>query len=155
MKVTTFRAFDNPTLEEVEKLLKEKLGNKYELKLSRKSTHLAGKLITGSTTDAITVIKNAYHRTKVNVTTIDDASSNTGKHTSIYFSEATLAGWLLLLHNQAGLLGRLIIRLIYGNSDAFYEEIDSIIKTNIKGEEETKEVGLGTLFKKKNKTNLK
>lgn len=149
MKITTFRAFENPTVEEVEKLLKEELGNKYELKLSRKSTNLAGKLITGSTSDAVTVIKNAYHRTKVNVTTIDDASSETGKHTSIYFSEATLAGWLLLLHHQAGLLGRLIIRLIYGDSSGFYEEIENVIKTNFKGEDETKDVGLTALFKKK------
>lgn len=150
MKVTTYRAFENPTLEEVEKLLKEKLGDKYELKLTRKSSNIASALLNRSNTDGVTVIKNAYHRTKVNVTTIDDATSNTGKHTSIYYSEAELAGWLSFLHKQSGLLLRLVIRLIYRNSDGFYEEVDTVIKSNFKGEEETKEVGIGSLFKKKN-----
>lgn len=149
MKVTTYKTFENPTVEEVEKLLKSKIGDKYEVKLSKKATSVAGKLFTDSATNSVIVIKNAYHRTKVNVVTIEDSSLETGKYTSIYYSEAKLTGWLALLHGQAGLLGKLAIRLMYGKADDFYDEVDHIIKANIKGEDETKEVGIGSLFKKK------
>ncbi|CAM4126842.1 MULTISPECIES: hypothetical protein [Flavobacterium] len=150
MKVTTYKTFDNTTAEQVEKLLKDKLGNKYEIKLSKKATSMAGKLFTDAANDSVTVIKNAYHRTKVNVATIDDPSSETGAYTAISYSEAKLTGWLSILHGQAGLLGKLVIRLIYGNADEFYEEVDNVIKVNIKGVEETKNVGIASLFNKKN-----
>lgn len=149
MKVTVFRAFENPTIEELEALLKEKLGDKYTYKSSRKATSLAGKLIDSRAKDSVTVIRNAYHRTVVSIETVDDTSLATGKRTSVYFSEATLAGWLGFLHKEAGFIGRIIIRIIYGVSDEIYDEVKSTVKTNIKGENETHEVGLGALFKKK------
>lgn len=149
MKVTTYKTFGNLTVEDVEKLLKSKIGDKYEVKLSKKATSVAGKLLTDSATDSVIVIKNAYHRTKVNVVSVDDASTETGKHTSIYYSEAKLTGWLGLLHGQAGLLGKLAIRLMYGNADDFYDDVDHVIKINIKGEDVTNEVGIGSLFRKK------
>jgi len=149
MKVTVFRAFENPAIEDLETLLKEKLGDKYTYKSSRKATSLAGKLMDSKSKDSVTVIKNAYHRTVVSVETVDDASLDTGKRTSVYFSEATLAGWLGLLHKEGGFIGRIIIRTIYGFSDEIYDVVKSTIKTNINGEDETHEVGLSTLFKKK------
>ncbi|SDH49051.1 hypothetical protein [Winogradskyella thalassocola] len=147
MKVTIFRADENPSIEEIEKLLIEKLGDKYQYKSTRKATSLAGKLVKSNSVDGITVIKNAYHRTVVSTETIDDASLDSGKRTSIYFSEATLAGWLSLLHNEAGFIGRIIIRAIYGSSDEIYTEVETTIKTNIKGEDETNEYGLGSFLK--------
>lgn len=149
MKVTIFTAFENPTIEELETLLKEKLGDKYTYKSTRKANSLAGKLVNSKSKDSVTVIKNAYHRTVVSVETGDDSSLDTGKRTSVYFSEATLAGWLGLLHKEGGFIGRIIIRMIYGVSDEIYEDVEKTIKTNIKGEDETHEFGLGTLFKKK------
>lgn len=150
MKVTVFRAFDNPTIEDLETLLKEKLGDKYTYKSSRKATSLAGKIMDSRAKDSVTIIKNAYHRTVVSVETGDDSSLETGKRTNIFFSEATLAGWLGLLHKEGGFIGRIIIRIIYGVSDEIYEDVKSTVKTNVKGENETHEVGLSTLFKKKN-----
>lgn len=148
MKVTNFRAFENPSIEDLESLLKEKLGDKYTYKSSRKANSLAGKLVNSKSKDSVTVIKNAYHRTVVSVSTVDDASLDTGKRTNIFFSEATLAGWLGFLHKEGGFIGRIIIRIIYGVSDEIYDEVKSTIKTNIKGADETHEVGLGALFKK-------
>lgn len=149
MKVSIFRAFENPTIEDLEALLEKKLGDKYTYKSSRKATSLVGKIANSKSADSVTVIKNAYHRTVVSVETIDDASLDTGKRTSVYFSEATLAGWLGLLHKEGGFIGRIIIRAIYGFSDEIYDEVKTTIKTNINGEDETTEVGLSTLFKKK------
>lgn len=148
MKVTNFRAFENPTIEDLEALLKEQLGDKYTYKSSRKATSLAGQLVNSKSKDSITVIKNAYHRTVVSVSTVDDSSLDTGKRTNIFFSEATLAGWLGLLHKEGGFIGRIIIRAMYGVSDEIYDEVKSTIKANIKGADETHEVGLAALFKK-------
>lgn len=149
MKVINFRAFENPTIEDLEALLKEKLGDKYTYKSSRKASSLAGQLVNSKSKDSVTVIKNAYHRTVVSVATVDDSSLDTGKRTNIFFSEATLAGWLGLLNKEGGFIGRIIIRAIYGTSDEIYDEVKNLIKKNIKGEDETHEVGLSTLFKKK------
>lgn len=149
MKVTIFNATDNPTIEEVENLVKSKLGDKYTYKSQRKSNSMAGKILNGSSADALTVIKNAYHRTVVSVETIPDPSLSSGKRTSIYFSDATLAGWLGLLHKEGGFVGRMIIRAIYGAKDEIYDEVEKVVKTNINGQDETTEVGLGSLFKKK------
>lgn len=149
MKVTIFNATENPTIDDVEKVIKSKLGEKYKYKSFRKSNSLAGKLINGSSMDSITVIKNAYHRYVVSVNTIDDPSLDSGKRTSIYFSEETLAGWLGFLYKEVGFIGRIIIRAIYGASDEIYAEVENVVKTNIKGQDETTEVGLGSLFKKK------
>lgn len=149
MKVTTFRAFENPTIEDLEKVLTDKLGDKYQFKSSRKAKSLAGKLVKGSGEDSITVIKNAYHRTVVSISTVDDPSLDTGKRTSIYFSEVTLSGWLSLLHKEAGFIGRFIIRLIYGGSSEIYKDVENTVKENIKGEDETFDAGLGSFLKKK------
>lgn len=149
MKVTIFNATENPTIEDIEKVIKSKLGDKYKYKLFKKSNSLAGKLINGSSMDSVTVIKNAYHRYVVSVETIKDPMSESGKHTSIYFSEETLAGWLGFLYNEVGFIGRIIIRAIYGTSDEIYAEVENVVKTNIKGEDKTVEAGLGSLFKKK------
>lgn len=149
MKITTFNAHDHPTIEDVEKLLQENLGAKYEYKLKKKSASLAGKIMNGSAGDAITIIKDAYHRTVVTITTFEDSGTASGKRTSLYFSEDELAGWLGFLNKQTGLIGHLVIRAIYGSGDGFYEEVEQAIKKNLKGEDETHSVGLGALFGKK------
>ena len=146
MKVTTFKAFENPTIENIEKVLKDNLKDKYEYKIKKKASSLAGKLVNGSSGDSVTVIKNAYHRTVITVITIDDVLAESGKTTAIYFSEDEIAGWLGFLRKEGGLIGGLIIRLIYGGGDGFYEEVEKTVKTNIKGQDETLEVGLGSLL---------
>ncbi len=148
MKTTLFYAFDNPTIEEIEDIIKSKLGDKYTYKSSRKKNSLAGKLINGSTKDSITVIKNAYHRYVVSVETNKDPSSETGKTTVVYFNNQELAGWLKLLYKEAGFIGQIIIGLIYGKSNEIYDDVIKTVKTNLRGEDKTYEVGLGAFFKK-------
>jgi hypothetical protein len=148
MKVTVFKAVENPSIEEVEKLIKEKLGDKYTYKSSRKASSMAGKIMNSHAEDAITVIKNAYHRFVVVVDTTKDPTSKNGQYTSFRFSSAELAGWLRFLHNEVGIIGRFIIRLIYGGDDPIYEKVKNIVKDNFKIEEQTIDVGLRSLFKK-------
>ena len=149
MKVTIFNATENPTIEDLEKVIKVKLGDKYTYKSTRKAKSTAGKLLNSSSADSVTVIKNAYHRTTVSLETIKDASLSTGLRTSVYFSEAKLAGWLTLLHREGRWLGRIIIRTIYGVSSPIYQEVKDAVKLNIKGEDETSEVGLASFLRKK------
>ncbi|WP_435314824.1 hypothetical protein [Cellulophaga fucicola] len=150
MKIEVYKAVDHPTIEDVEKVLKEKLGDKYEYKL-RKKASIAGQMVGGVNYDNITVIKNAYHRTVVGLETTSSSSPSVPKFTTINFSEATLAGWLGFLNNQVGFIGRIIIRLIYGGDSEIYDEVRETIKNNMNIEVEVHEAGLGALFKKKKK----
>ncbi|MCL5245169.1 hypothetical protein M4I21_05070 [Cellulophaga sp. 20_2_10] len=150
MKIEIYKAVDHPTIEDVEKLLIEKLGDKYEYKL-KKEAGLAGKMMGGAGSDQITVIKNAYHRTVVGIERTSSSSAAVPKFTTINFSEATLAGWLGFLHNQVGFIGRIIIRLIYGSDSEVYDDVRNTIKDNMNIEVEVHEAGLGALFKKKKK----
>ncbi|EZH73913.1 hypothetical protein ATO12_13600 [Aquimarina atlantica] len=148
MKVTVFKAIDDPTIDDIEKVIKDKLGDKYTYKSSRKASSMAGKLLKGSAEDSITVIKNAYHRFVVVLRAEKDPTSLSGLYTSIHFSSATLAGWLGFLHNEVGFIGRIIIRTIYGKDDPIYDEVKTIVKDSFRIEEETIDTGLGSLFKK-------
>ncbi|SFW39987.1 hypothetical protein [Cellulophaga fucicola] len=150
MKIEVYKAVDHPTIEDVEKVLKEKLGDKYEYKL-RKKAGIAGQMVGGVNYDNITVIKNAYHRTVVGLETTSSSSPSVPKFTTINFSEATLAGWLGFLNNQVGFIGSFIIRLIYGGDSEIYDEVRETIKNNMNIEVEVHEAGLGALFKKKKK----
>ncbi|WP_141402412.1 hypothetical protein [Sediminicola luteus] len=148
MKVTVFKAIDDPTIDDIEKVIKDKLGDKYTYKSSRKASSMAGKLLKGSPEDSITVIKNAYHRYVVLLRADKDPTSASGMYTTIHFSSATLAGWLGFLHREVGFIGRIIIRAIYGNDDPIYNEVKTIVTDNFKIEEETFDTGIGSLFKK-------
>ncbi len=149
MKVTTYYTDQLTTVEQVEEVVKKGLKDKYEYKVNKKSESLAGKIIKGATVDNIVVIKNAYHRNVISINTMKDPRVTSGEVTTIVFSEATVAGWLAFLNKQVGIVGHLIIRLIYGKGDGFYEEVERVVKSNIKGREETVDVGLTAMFKKK------
>ena len=148
MKITRFQILDDSTIEDIEDLIKTKLGDKYTYKSLRKSNTVVGKLVNGSAADSITVIKNAYHRITVSVTTIDDPLTGK-KERSIHFGKASLAGWLGFLHKEGGILGRIIIRIIYGMSDEIYDEVEGLVRKNVKGEDHTIEAGIGALFNRK------
>ena len=150
MKVELFKAVDNPTIEDVEKVLKEKLGDKYEFKL-KKASGIASQMVGGAAHDQVTVIKNAYHRTVVSVQIADDTDVSGKKATFIYFSEAELAGWLRILHKEVGFIGAFIIRLIYGSSDDIYDAVKDTIKDNLNIVVEVHKAGLSALFKKNTK----
>lgn len=150
MKIEVFKAAENLKIEDVEKVLKQKLGEKYELKL-KKASGIGGQMIGGVANDQVTVIKNAYHRTVVSLMVGDDTDMSGKKATFIYFSEAELATWLRMLRKEGGLIGWGIIRLIYGGSDEIYDAVKNTIKENIDVIVETHEHGLRTMFKKNKK----
>lgn len=142
MKITNFYTEDELTIEQLEQILKQHLGDKYKIDVKKKSSNLAVKLVSTEKMDMITVGKNAYHRTVIRIQTIKDEFLPSGKRTSIYFDDATLAWWLDLLHSNFGLIGSLIIRLIYGTGDGFYQEIERAVKDNVDGKQETIKTGL-------------
>ncbi|MHA7058805.1 hypothetical protein ACWGOQ_0016390 [Aquimarina sp. M1] len=148
MKVTVYKAIENPSIEDVEKLIQDKLKDKYTYKSSRKASTIAGQMMNGQAEDAITVIKNPYHRFVVVVEKVKDPTSENGQYTSIRFSSAELAGWLRFLYKEVGLIGQFIIRLIYGGDDPIYEEVKNIVKDNFAIEEQTIDVGIGSLLKR-------
>ncbi|RZS99830.1 hypothetical protein [Aquimarina brevivitae] len=146
MKIKIYKALENPTIEDVERVIKEKIGDKYTYKSTRKADSVAGKILNGNAQNTIIVIKNAYHRIVVAVETVKDPTDDNGQYTTLRFSTAELAGWLRFLHREGGLLGSFIIRLIYGSNDPIYDEVRNIVKDNFKIEEQTLDVGIGTLF---------
>lgn len=145
MKITSYKTAEVNTIEDIERVVTNHFEDKYTYKLTKKAS-TAGQLIGKSQVDSFTVIKNAYHRS---VVVVDFNSKDNS--TSIRFEDYTLAGWLGFLNNQVGFIGSLIIRLIYGSGGDFYSDVENSIKTNIDGEDITLDVGLGALFKKKDK----
>ena len=125
----------------IESVLKEKLADKYEYKAS-KAGNMVSKMVTGTVKDTLCVSKNAYHRTVVSL-------EETKENTNIYFTEDELAGWLSFLYSNCGFIGMGIIKLIYGNGDGFYDEVQNTIKENFDVKEGKVDIGLGQLFKKK------
>ena len=59
------------------------------------------------------------------------AQANTGTtdETYLHFDGATLKWWLGLLHRNFGFIGVIILRLMYGSSDASDNDIVDAIKT--------------------------
>ncbi|TSE07284.1 hypothetical protein [Aquimarina algiphila] len=126
-------------IKSLNQLFENEFGDKYTYKSSNASNNAISKVVSGKSNDAFTVIKNAYHRTVISLQDID------GK-TYINFGEDTLEWWLNLLNNNFGFIGSLIIRLIYGDGDGFYDEIQATVKNNLQVEEQEIKVGLGALF---------
>ena len=148
MKVESYKGPENLKIEDVEKVLKEKLGEKYELKF-KKGSGIGGQMLGRAAYDEITVIKNAYHRTVVSLEVPKDTDMSGKKCTIIHFSEAELAPWLRILGREVGFIGLFIIGLMYGRKDEIYDEVKNTIKNNLNVEVETLDVGLKSLFKKK------
>ncbi len=121
---------DNITIAQLEKLYKDKYGDTFKFKAKNMS---------------LTIEKNAYHLTTIYLQKNADI-------TFITFDEEDVSWWIKMLVKSFGLIGSLILGLIYGKADEFYEDVQSVIKANYSVEVEEVNVGLsaiGDMFKKK------
>ncbi|SNR14210.1 hypothetical protein [Tenacibaculum jejuense] len=148
MEVKTYYTEGDILIDQVEDILVENFGDTYKYKVNRKAKSIAGKIATGGAADHIVVIKNAYHRMVITLDKVKDPRTITGEANTIVFSEATVAGWLAFFNKEVGIIGHFIIRAIYGKANEFYTEVEKAVKDNIKGKEETINVGLSAIFKK-------
>lgn len=157
MEITTYYAKKDIKLEQVEQLLKEKLGDKYTYKVKKKAGSYAGKFLNSTSHDKVTVIKNAFHRYDVLADTSRDPRS-TDENATVTIIDVLesheIAGWLKMLHKEGGFIGRMIIRQIYGSGNEYYREIKDVVFNNIEVTKETSNIpsvgdAIGSLFGKK------
>lgn len=107
------------SLEDLFELLKEKLGNKYEVKFLKKGSAAAQFFGTGNAEDRIFVAKNAYHRTLITTKYAPMTDDMSREDTYLGFDRSTMKGWLKMLYSEGGWIGQWIIRTIYGSNQDF------------------------------------
>ena len=94
------------SLEDLFELLKEKLGNKYEVKFLKKGSAAAQFLGTGNAEDRIFVAKkNAYHRTLITTKYAPMTNDMSREDTYLGFDRSTMKGWLKMLYSEGGWIG--------------------------------------------------
>ena len=93
------------SLEDLFELLKEKLGNKYEVKFLKKGSAAAQFFGTGNAEDRIFVAKNAYHRTLITTKYAPMTDDMSREDTYLGFDRSTMKGWLKMLYSEGGWIG--------------------------------------------------
>ncbi len=118
------------SLEQVAELLKQKLGDKYPVKIM-KATSGAMKYLTGNTTDTIQIKKNGYHGVVIGV-----VPSTEGMTYSVISSNAYTPSTIVeMITRKAGLLDHLIFKAIWGSGSDFYKSIDNLIMSEYEATE--------------------
>ncbi len=113
---------DIKSLEEIVEAIKGKLGDKYQITISRADKG-AKKFLTGNTADMIRIKKNGYHGVVISF-------SEGGES---YATMISVGGWtpssiIEMITRKAGLLDKLIFNAIWGSGKQFYGDIDKAIK---------------------------
>jgi len=138
------------SLEDLFELLKEKLGNKYEVKFLKKGSAAAQFLGTGNAEDRIFVAKNAYHRTLITTKYAPMTDDMSREDTYLGFDRSTMKGWLKMLYSEGGWIGQWIIRTIYGSNQDFDTDILDAINSKYPVQQKDQNVGISALWKKNN-----
>ena len=108
--------------------LSKKFGSKYKLEFNKASTG-AMKFVTGNTTDCILIKKNAYHGVTLSVSVKDENIDYQTIAINAYIPNSIVRQ----LFGRTGILDLLIIKLIWGSGNDFYDEIDNFITTEFEG----------------------
>lgn len=136
------------TLKDVESFLKEKFGDKYEIKFAPKTAGMA-KHLTGKTEDKLEIIKDAYHRRSLYLINVSANESESGKEEIFLgFAEMELKWWLRFLHRETGMIGQFIIGLIYGKAEDFYKGVEDAIEEKYEMKMRTTKIDPLGAFKK-------
>ncbi|GIZ15348.1 hypothetical protein [Capnocytophaga catalasegens] len=151
--VTTTYIEGKVDLKELYEVLKEKLGDKYQVKYLEKG-NVAQQMMGGESFDQIFIAKNAYHRTLIS-TLVVPTLDLTKEETILTFNRETLKWWLNILHSQTGFIGATIIRTIYGSNIPFDQDILEALKSKFPLKERTQNMGISTLWKKDNSNEIK
>lgn len=134
-------------IKSIHELLDEKLGKKYKVKFVPKSNSVM-QMIGGDKQDQVFIIKNAYHRTYISLTHLNKQLGIENDETLFGFNRDDLNWWLAFLHNNTGIIGALIIRLLYGSSEPFDKEILEALKSKFDVKTREDNYGLSKLWKK-------
>lgn len=127
--------------------IKETFGEKYKVKLNEKHSGVK-KLVTGNSLDSVLLTKNAYHRLSIGVSDSENAPTESGKREFyINFTQAPSKRWMSFLRKETGMIGGIVLKLIFGSADSFHSEIINEIEK--KYDLNSRKVGLSTAFKKK------
>ncbi|MBT1686412.1 hypothetical protein [Dawidia soli] len=138
--VTAYTVAATVQAEDLHKHYEEKLGAKYEVKLELKGKSRLQRTLTGVRENSVFIAKNAYHRTLITPVHKDGI-------TTFKFDESSVSPWLTALSRQTGLIGVLLIRIIYGNGNDFYADVMDVLCTSYPVKEEKLNVGISTLWK--------
>jgi hypothetical protein len=138
--VTAYTVAATVQVEDLHKQYEEKLGTKYKVKLELKGKNMLQSTLKGVGENRVFIAKNAYHRTMVTPVHKDGI-------TTFRFDESSVSPWLTALSRQTGLIGILVIRIIYGNGKEFYEDVTDVLRSSYPVTEQTLNVGISTLWK--------
>ena len=138
------------SLEDLFELLKEKLGNKYEVKFLKKGSAAAQFFGTGNAEDRIFVAKNAYHHTLITTKYAPMTDDMSREDTYLGFDRSTMKGWLKMLYSEGGWIGQWIIRTIYASNQDFDTDILDAINSKYPVQQKDQNVGISALWKKNN-----
>ena len=108
--------------------LNKKFGGKYKVEFNKASSG-AMQFVTGNTTDYIAIKKNAYHGVTLGVSPADASID----YQTITISAYTPNAIVRQIFGRTGILDLLIIKLIWGSGNDFYDEIDNFITTEFEG----------------------
>lgn len=135
------------TIEEIHKVIEEKLKGKYKIEFQKKG-NLISKGMGAPNRDSVFISKNAYHRVFISVEFVSQATSQTEDETYYYTDSSTLKWWLRILNKEVGLIGQLIIRKLYGSADLFYNDINDAVKSKFDLKSREFNAGVSALWKK-------
>lgn len=138
-------------LKQITTFLNNKFSNKYKVVFQDKGG-IGKQVMTGQKDSSVLIIKNAYHRQRIKIHfAAASTPTESGKDEIIFsFIEAELKWWLNFLHREAGMIGRFIIGLIYGNGKEFHQSIIDALVQEYDVKERTI-VADATAFFKRNK----
>lgn len=138
--VTAYTVAASVQVEDLHKQYEEKLGAKYKVKLERKGKNMLQSALKGVSENRVFIAKNAYHRTIV-------TPVHTDGMTTFRFDESSVSPWLTFLSRQTGLIGILVIRIIYGDGKDFYADVTDVLRNSYPVTEQTHNAGISTLWK--------
>lgn len=122
-------------------------GEKYKVKLNEKKTGVK-RLVSGNSMNSVLLTKNAYHRLTITVSDSGDTPSESGsKEFYLNFVEAPSKSWMNFLRKETGIIGGIILKLIFGSADKFHSEVIEAIEKEYNVQ--SRKVGLGNILKKK------
>ncbi len=134
-------------LQDLHKLIDEKLGGKYMVKFLKKG-NAGQQMLGGEKFDQILIAKNAYHRTLISVDQLPKQVGQEKDETYIHFNRATLKGWLQFLYDNTGFIGGGIINMCYGNNKEFDDDILKALQTKYEIKKREMNTGISALWKK-------
>ncbi len=118
------------SLEDLQSMLKEKLGGKYAMEMNQADKG-AKKFLTGNAQNSINLKKNGYHGLMVLLT----PPSNGMDYSVIHLVPYTPNTIIRLITQNAGILDNLIFKAIWGSGNEFYQDLHDVVLEKFEAEQ--------------------